>query len=79
MQWEEVMMYFVLRLPRSSEGYNSIWEIVDRMTKSAHFLPIKKTDLVKKLTKLYLKEIVQLHGVPILIVSDRYAKFTSMF
>ena len=52
---------------------------MDRITKSAQFLPVKTTDPVKKLAKLYLKEIVQLHGVPVSIVSDRDAKFTSMF
>ena len=69
-KWEEVTMDFVFGLPKSSVGYESIWVIVDRMTKSAHFLPVKTTDLVRKLVKLYLKEIVRLHGVPVLIVSD---------
>ena len=78
-KWEEVTMDFVSGLPKSSEGYDSIWVIVDRMTKSAHFLPVKTTDPVRKLAKLYLKEIVQLHGVPVSIVSDRDARFTSMF
>ena len=73
------MMDFVSRLPKSSEGYDSIWVIVDRMTKSTHFLPVKTTDLVKKLVRLYLKEIVRLYGVPVLIVSNRDARFTSMF
>ena len=72
-------MDFVSGLPRSSEDYNSIWVIVDRMTNSAHFLLVKTTDPARKLAKLYLKEIVRLHGVPISIVSDRYARFTSMF
>ena len=66
-------------LPKSSEGYDSIWEMVNRMTKSAYFSPVKTTDLVKKLARLYLKEIVWLHGVPISIVSYRDAKFTSIF
>ena len=78
-KWEEVTMDFVSRLPRSSEGYDSIWVIVDRMTKSAHFLPVKTTDSVKKLAKLYLKEIVRLQSVPILIVLDRDARFMSLF
>ena len=72
-------MDFVSGLPRSSDGYDSIWVIVDRMTKSAHFLPVKMMDPMKKLAKLYLKEIMRLHGVPISIVSDRDARFTSMF
>ena len=78
-KWEEVTMDFMSRLSRSSEGYNSIWVIMDQMTKSAYFLPIKTTSLVKKLARLYLKEIVRLHGVLVSIVSDRDARFTSMF
>ena len=78
-KWEEVTMDFVSGLPKSSEGYDFIWVIVDRMTKSAHFLPIKTTYLVRKLARLYLKEIVRLHGVPVSIVSDRDARLTSMF
>ena len=78
-KWEEVTMDFVLRLPKSSEGYDSIWVIVDRMTKSTHFLPIKTKDPMRKLAKLYLKEIMRLHDVPVLIVSDRDARFTSIF
>ena len=72
-------MDFISGLSRSSKGYDSIWVIVDPMTKSAHFLPIKMTDPVRKLAKLYLKEIVRLHGVPVLIMSDRDAKFTLVF
>ena len=72
-------MDFVSRLLKSSEGYNSIWVIVDQMTKSAQFLPVKITNPVKKLAKLYLKEIVRLHGVSVSIVSYRDARFTSMF
>ena len=63
-KWEEVTMDFVSRLPKSLEGYDSIWIIVDQMTKSTHFLPVKTTDPVRKLEKLYLKEIMRLHGAP---------------
>ena len=66
-------------LPRSSKGYDSIWVIVDRMTKSTYFLPVKTIDPVKKLAKLYLKEIIRFHGVPVSIVLDQDARFTSMF
>nr|GEW82141.1 putative reverse transcriptase domain-containing protein [Tanacetum cinerariifolium] len=59
--------------------YDSIWVIVDRLTKSAHFLPVKTTDSMEKLTQLYLKEVVCRHGVPISIILDRYSKFTSRF
>ena len=72
-------MDFVSGLPKSSEGYDSIWVIVDRMTKSANFLPVKTTNLVKTLAKLYLMKIVRLHGVLVSIVSDQDARFTSMF
>ncbi|GKG14592.1 reverse transcriptase domain-containing protein, partial [Tanacetum coccineum] len=72
-------MDFISGLPRTPSGYDTIWVIVDRLTKSAHFLPIKKTDTMKKLMQLYLKEIVCRHGVPILIISDRDNHFTSRF
>ncbi|GJT40316.1 putative reverse transcriptase domain-containing protein [Tanacetum coccineum] len=72
-------MDFVFGLPRTPSGYDTIWVIVDRLTKSAHFLPIKKTDTMEKLTQLYLKEIVCRHGVPISIILDRDNHFTSEF
>ncbi|GKC12551.1 putative reverse transcriptase domain-containing protein [Tanacetum coccineum] len=72
-------MDFVSRLLRTPSGYDSIWVIVDRLTKSAHFLPIRKTDSIEKLAKLYLKEIVCKHGVPTSIISDRDSLFTSRF
>ncbi|GJW14933.1 hypothetical protein Tco_0738506 [Tanacetum coccineum] len=72
-------MDFVSGLPRTPSGYDSIWVIVDRLTKSAHFLPMKKTDSIEKLAQLYLKEIVCKHGVPTLIISDRDSLFTSRF
>ncbi|GJV24335.1 putative reverse transcriptase domain-containing protein [Tanacetum coccineum] len=57
-KWERITMDFVSGLPRTPSGYDTIWVIVDRLTKSAHFLPMKKTDIIEKLTQLYLKEIV---------------------
>ena len=78
-KWEDVMMDFASGLLKSSEGYDSIQVTVDRMTKSAHFLHVKTTDPIRKLAKLYLKEIVRLHGVPVSIVSDRDPRFTSIF
>ncbi|GJS56816.1 reverse transcriptase domain-containing protein [Tanacetum coccineum] len=66
-------------LPRTSSGYDTIWVIVDCLTKSAHFLPMKKTDQMEKLTRLYLKEVVSRHGVPISIISDRDGRFTLRF
>ena len=70
-------MDFVVGLPRSKDGYDSIWVIVDRLTKLAHFLQVKATYSVAKLVKLYVKHIVCLHGVPVSIVSDRGSVFTS--
>ncbi|GJY04042.1 putative reverse transcriptase domain-containing protein [Tanacetum coccineum] len=78
-KWEKITMDFVLGLPRMPSGYDSIWVIVDRLTKYAHFLPMKKTDSIEKLTQLYLKEIVCKHGVPTSIISDRDSLFTSRF
>ena len=72
-------MNFIPSLQRSSEGYDSIWVIVDQMTKSTYFLLVKTTNPVKKLAKLYLKKIVHLHGVLVSIVLDQDAKFTSTF
>ena len=78
-KWERITMDFVVGLPRSRDGYDSIWVIVDRLTKSAHFLPVKATYSVAKLAKLYVKHIVCLHGVPVSIISDRGYVFTSRF
>ncbi|GKA08157.1 putative reverse transcriptase domain-containing protein [Tanacetum coccineum] len=78
-KWERITMDFVTGLPRTSSGYDSIWVIVDRLTKSAHFLPMKKTDSMEKLTRQYLKEVVCRHGVPLSIISDRDSRFASGF
>ncbi|GJY12477.1 putative reverse transcriptase domain-containing protein [Tanacetum coccineum] len=78
-KWEKITMDFVSGLPRTPSGYDSIWAIVDRLTKSAHFLPMKKTDSIEKLAQLYLNEIVCKHGVPTSIISDRDNLFTSRF
>nr|GEY98816.1 reverse transcriptase domain-containing protein [Tanacetum cinerariifolium] len=72
-------MDFVSGLQRTPSGYESIWVIVDRLTKSAYFLPMKKTDSMEKLTQLYLKEIICRHGVPVSIISDRDSRFASGF
>ncbi|GJS63999.1 putative reverse transcriptase domain-containing protein [Tanacetum coccineum] len=78
-KWEKITMDFVSGLPRTPSGYDSIWVIVDRLIKSAHFLPMKKTDSIEKLAQLYLKEIVCKHAVPTSIISDRNSLFTSRF
>ena len=70
-------MDFITKLPRTASGCDAIWVIVDRLTKSAHFLAISEDDSVDKLARLYVKEIVSRHGVPISIISDRDSRFTS--
>ena len=72
-------MDFVVGLPRCQSGHDTIWVIVDRLTKSAHFLPIRNSDSLDKLAQLYVKEIIRLHGTPVSIVSDRDPRFTSRF
>ncbi|GKC72072.1 putative reverse transcriptase domain-containing protein [Tanacetum coccineum] len=78
-RWENITMAFVTKLPKTSTGQDTIWVIVDRLTKSAHFLPMKETDSMEKLTRQYLKEVVSRHEVPVSIISDRDSKFTSQF
>ncbi|GKD59966.1 putative reverse transcriptase domain-containing protein [Tanacetum coccineum] len=78
-KWEKITIDFVTKLPKTSSGQDTIWVIVDRLTKSAHFLPMKETDLTEKLTRQYLKEVVSIHGVPVTIISDRDNRFTSHF
>ncbi|GJX17348.1 putative reverse transcriptase domain-containing protein [Tanacetum coccineum] len=72
-------MDLVTRLPRSSSVYDAIWVIVDRLTKSAHFLPIREDFKMKKLARIYINKIVARHGVPVSIISDRDGRFTSHF
>ncbi|GKC50174.1 putative reverse transcriptase domain-containing protein, partial [Tanacetum coccineum] len=72
-------MDFITKLPKTSTGQDTIWVMVDRLTKSAHFLPMKETDSMEKLTRQYLKEVVSRHGVPVLIISDQDSKFSSHF
>ncbi|KAK4383268.1 Transposon Tf2-12 polyprotein [Sesamum angolense] len=78
-KWEKITMDFVVGLPRTLRKHDAIWVIMDRLTKSAHFLPIRLGDSLDKLAELYVSEIVRLHGVPISIVSDRDPRFTSRF
>ncbi|GJV09110.1 putative reverse transcriptase domain-containing protein [Tanacetum coccineum] len=72
-------MDFVTKLPKTAADQDTIWVIVDRLTKSAHFLPIREDDTLEKLTRQYLKEVVSKHGVPVSIIYDRDGKFTSHF
>ncbi|GJU09634.1 putative reverse transcriptase domain-containing protein [Tanacetum coccineum] len=76
-KWEKITMDFVTKLPKSSSGHDTIWVVVDRLTKSAHFLPIREDYKTEKLAKIYTNEIVARHGVPISIISDRDGRFTS--
>jgi hypothetical protein len=78
-KWEQIAMDFVFGLPKAKSGQDAIWVVVDRLTKCAHFLPIKISDSMDKLAKLYMQEIVRLHGVPISIVSDHNPRFTLRF
>jgi transposase InsO family protein len=78
-KWEEVGMDFITGLPRSNRGHDSIWVIVDRLTKVAHFIPVKTNFNGRHLADLYISCIVSLHGLPKVITSDRGPQFTSRF
>ncbi|GJZ62078.1 putative reverse transcriptase domain-containing protein [Tanacetum coccineum] len=70
-KWDNITMDFITKLPKSSHGFDTIWVIVDRLTKYAHFLPIKENDPLDKLARLYLNRIVAGHGLPVSIICDR--------
>nr|GFC38339.1 reverse transcriptase domain-containing protein [Tanacetum cinerariifolium] len=72
-------MDFFIKLPKSSQGYDTIWVIVDRLTKSAIFTPIRETNHVDKLARIYLRKVVTRHGIPVSIISDRDLRFASNF
>ncbi|GJT98822.1 putative reverse transcriptase domain-containing protein [Tanacetum coccineum] len=78
-KWDNITMDFVTKLPKTSQGYDTIWVIVDRLTKSAIFTPMRETDPMDKLARIYLKEDVTRHGIPILIICDRDPRFASNF
>ena len=78
-KWEKIAMDFVVGLPKLPRGNDAVWVIVDRLTKSSHFLPVKTTDSVEKLCRTYIDQIVRLHGVPVSIVSDRDPCFISRY
>nr|KYP56886.1 Transposon Ty3-G Gag-Pol polyprotein [Cajanus cajan] len=78
-KWDSITMDFFVGLPRSGKNCDSIWVIVDRLTKCAHFLPVNIKWSLEKLTQLYIKEIFRLHGVPSSIISDRDPRFISRF
>ncbi|GJT83261.1 putative reverse transcriptase domain-containing protein [Tanacetum coccineum] len=78
-KWDNITMDFITKLPKSSHSFDTIWVIVDRLTKSAHFLPIRENDPLDKLARLYLNRIVARHGIPVSIICDRDGRFTSNF
>ncbi|GJS76306.1 putative reverse transcriptase domain-containing protein [Tanacetum coccineum] len=78
-KWDNITMDFVTKLPKTSQGYDTIWVIVDRLTKSAIFTPMRETDPLDKLARMYLKEVVTRHGIPVSIIYDRDPRFTSNF
>ncbi|GJV37525.1 putative reverse transcriptase domain-containing protein [Tanacetum coccineum] len=77
--WDNITMDFVTKLPKMAAGQDTIWVIVDRLTKSAHFLPMREDDTLEKLMRQYLKEVVSRHRVPVSIISDRDRRFTLHF
>ncbi|GKF82896.1 putative reverse transcriptase domain-containing protein [Tanacetum coccineum] len=77
--YEGIDMDFMTKLPRTSSGHDTIWVIVDRLTKSAHFLPMREDYKMERLSRLYLNEIVARHGVPISIILDHDSRFTLRF
>ncbi|GJR10028.1 putative reverse transcriptase domain-containing protein [Tanacetum coccineum] len=78
-KWDKITMDFITKLPRTKSGHDTIWVIVDRLTKSAHFLAIREDYSTERLARLYIDEIVARHGVPVLIISYRDRRFTSRF
>ena len=78
-KWEHITKDFMIGLPRTLGGNNVIWVIIDRLTKSTHFLPMKVNFYMDRLTSIYIKEIVRMHSIPVSIVSNRDPCFTSRF
>ncbi|GKC08504.1 putative reverse transcriptase domain-containing protein [Tanacetum coccineum] len=78
-KWDNITMDFVTKLPKSSQGYDTIWVIIDRLTKSAIFTPMRETDPMDKLARIYLKEVVMRHGIHVSIICDRDPRFASNF
>ncbi|GKD50995.1 reverse transcriptase domain-containing protein [Tanacetum coccineum] len=78
-KWGRITMDFITKLPKTSSGYDTIWVIIDRLTKSAHFLQMKEINSTERLMRLYMKKVVSRHGVPVSIISDRDGRFTAPF
>ncbi|GKF65057.1 reverse transcriptase domain-containing protein [Tanacetum coccineum] len=78
-KWDNITMDLVMKLPKSSQGYDTIWVIVDRLTKSVIFVPMRETGLMDKLARMYLKEVVTRHRIPFSIICDHDPWFASNF
>ena len=78
-KWESLTIDFVVGLPMTKKGYDSIWVIVDRLTKMVHFLPVQKNYIAPQYARLSLDQIMPLHGVPVFFISDRGSQFTLTF
>jgi hypothetical protein len=78
-KWENICMNFIVGLPRTSRWYNSIWVIVDHLTKSAHFIPVAMTYRVGQYAELYISHIVRYYSIPKIIISDRGSIFVARF
>nr|GFB49657.1 putative reverse transcriptase domain-containing protein [Tanacetum cinerariifolium] len=78
-KWDNITMDFVMKIPKSPQGYDTIWVIVDRLTKLAIFAPMRETDPLEKLAKLYLKEVVVRHRIPVSIIYECNPRFASRF
>ncbi|GJW86836.1 putative reverse transcriptase domain-containing protein [Tanacetum coccineum] len=78
-KWDNITMDFITKLPKMSQGYDTIWVIFDRLTKSVIFTPMRETDPMDKLARMYLKEVVTRHGIPVSIICDRDPRFASNF
>ncbi|GJR13809.1 putative reverse transcriptase domain-containing protein [Tanacetum coccineum] len=77
-KWDNITMDFITKLPKSSQGYNTIWVILDRLTKYAIFVPMRETDPMEKLERMYLNEVVTMHGIPVSIICDRDPRYRSI-
>nr|GFA23327.1 putative reverse transcriptase domain-containing protein [Tanacetum cinerariifolium] len=78
-KWDNITMDFVTKLPQSSQGYDTIWVVVDRLTKSTIFTPIRETEPIDKLARIYLKEVATRHEIPVSIINDRDPRFAPKF
>jgi hypothetical protein len=78
-KWEDINMDFIVGLPLTGRKFDSIWVIVDRFTKSAHFIPVHTCYTVEKYVEIYITRVLCLHGVPKMIVSDRGSQFVAQF